>query len=432
MSARRLLRACAAALLLAAGSAPAQDLLIRNATVHTADAASGTLRGADVLVRGGRIAAVGRALAAPAGATVVEAGGRPLTPALFAGINDIGVEEVSGEGATVDASLALGANAADMRVRPEFDVTLAYNPDSVLVPVARVEGLGWSLLAAGSKPGGSFIGGQGGVVRLDGSLDAVGPRALFVTLGGEGATLSGSSRAAQWMLLDQLRDEARGRIGPDSPFALLTPAGRTTLARYLGGQGRVLVRVQRAADILRTLRWAQANGVQVALVGASEGWKVAPQIAAAKVPVFVDVLANLPGDFDELAASAENAARLHAAGVAVAFYRSDDASHNARKIRQVAGNAVAYGLPWEAALAGLTTVPARALGVEAQVGSRIAPGQRADLVLWSGDPLDVASIAEQLWLDGRAVAMRSRQTELRDRYLHPDHGLPRAYPEPAH
>ena len=435
MNARIIKRlALASALFAACGLAQAQDLLIRNATVHTASA-RGTLRNTDVLVKQGRIAAIGNGLAA-GNAPVVDAQGQSLTPALFGGITDIGVEEVSGESSTVDATLALGANAADMQVRPEFDVTLAYNPESVLVPVARVEGIGWTLLSAGSRPGGSLIGGQGGMVRLDGSLRAVGPRALFVTLGGAGANLSGSSRAAQWMLLDQLIDEARGRIPPDSRFALLTPAGRTTLAKYLDGGGRVLARVQRAADIARLLRWAKQRGVRVALVGAAEGWKVAPQIAAAGVPVFVDVLANLPGDFDEIGASLENASRLHAAGVKVSFFQGGDASHNARKLRQLAGNAVANGLPWEAGLAGLTSVPAAALGADGEIGAAIEIGQRADLVLWSGDPLDVASVARQLWLDGRAIPMRSRQTELRDRYLRaagtPQEGqLPRAYPAEA-
>ena len=420
--------ALALALLAGGGMASAQDLLIRNATVHTASA-RGTLQATDVLVRNGRIAAIGNGLSAGS-ATVVDAQGKPLTPTLFGGITDIGVEEVSGESATVDNTLALGANAADMRVRPEFDVTLAYNPESVLVPVARVEGIGWTLLSAGTRPGGSFIGGQGGTVRLDGSLDAIGPRALFVTLGGDGANLSGSSRAAQWMLLDQLIDEVRGRIAPDSQFALLTPAGRTTLAKYFGGGGRVVMRIQRAADIVRLLRWSKQRGVDVAIVGAAEGWKVAPQLAAAGVPVFVDALANLPADFDSLGARLENAARLHAAGVRVSFSQSGDASHNARKIRQLAGNAVANGLPWDAALAGLTSVPAATVGVAGELGT-IAIGQRADLVLWSGDPLDVANVAQQVWLDGRAMPMRSRQTELRDRYLHGATGLPRAYPNDA-
>ena len=420
--------ALALALLAGGGVASAQDLLIRNATVHTASA-RGTLQATDVLVRNGRIAAIGNGLSAGS-ATVVDAQGKPLTPTLFGGITDIGVEEVSGESATVDNTLALGANAADMRVRPELDVTLAYNPESVLVPVARVEGIGWTLLSAGTRPGGSFIGGQGGTVRLDGSLDAIGPRALFVTLGGDGANLSGSSRAAQWMLLDQLIDEVRGRIAPNSQFALLTPAGRTTLAKYFGGGGRVVVRIQRAADIVRLLRWSKQRGVDVAIVGAAEGWKVAPQLAAAGVPVFVDALANLPADFDAIGATMENAARLHAAGVRVSFSQAGDASHNARKIRQLAGNAVANGLPWEAALAGLTSVPAAAAGVAGELGT-IAIGQRADLVLWSGDPLDVANVAQQVWMDGRAIPMRSRQTELRDRYLHAETGLPRAYPNDA-
>lgn len=409
--------------------AQAQDLLIRNATVHTATA-QGTLHGTDILVRNGLIAAVGKGLSS-GDATVVDAQQRPVTPALFAGITDIGVEEVSGESATVDSRVSLGADAV-MAVRPEFDVSLAYNPASVLLPVARVEGLGWTLLGADATQGGSLIGGRGGVVRLDGSLDPLGPRALFVTLGSRGARLTGGSRAAQWMLLDQLVEEARGRIAPDSPFALLTPAGRRVLAHYLDGNGRMVFNVERAADIAQLLRWADTHRVRIAVVGGAEAWKMAPQLAAARVPVFVDPLANLPADFDQISASMENAARLHAAGVAVGFVQSpgSDRSQNARKIRQLAGNAVAAGLPWEAALAGLTRVPAEAFGVDGQLGT-IAVGQRADLTLWSGDPLDVAHTAAQLWLDGRAVPMRSRQTELRDRYLRTrEHEWPRAYPQP--
>jgi hypothetical protein len=404
------------------GAAPAswsQDLLIRNATVHTASA-RGSLEHSDVLVQGGMIRAVGTGLAAPAGATVVEANGRPLTPAFFGGITDIGIDEVSGESTTVDSALKL----EDQPLRPEFDVTLAYNPSSVLIPVARLDGIGFTALGANTD--GGFIAGQGGVMRLDGSADPIGPLALYIRLGSSGAELTGSSRAAQWMLLEQMVSEARGRISVDSPHALLTPAGRTTLARYLAGQGRVVVEVDRAADIRQLLRWAAREKVKIAIAGGAEAWRLAPQLAQAGVPVFVDALGNLPASFDQLGATLENAARLQAAGVQVSFAQRDDASHNARKMRQLAGNAVANGLPWQAGLAGLTRVPAQVLGVGDRLGS-IEPGKLADLVLWEGDPLDVAHYAEQVWLGGRAMPMRSRQTELRDRYVAPAGAEPRAY-----
>ncbi|NLA69067.1 MAG: amidohydrolase family protein [Gammaproteobacteria bacterium] len=422
-----------AATLLASAGAAAQDLLIRNATVHTATE-RGTLRGADVLVRSGRIAAVGHGLDA-GGATVVEAGGRPLTPALFGGVSGIGIEEVPGEEATTDGTLALGANAHEMTVRPEFDVTLAYNPDSVLLPVARVEGIGFTLLAAGTGAGGSIIGGQGATMRLDGGDRPAGPKLLFIDLGSRASALSGGSRAAQWMLLDQLVDEARGRIPADSHAALLTPAGRATLRAHLDGGLPLVVAVDRAADIRQLLRWSERQAVKVVVRGGGEAWRVADGLARSKVPVFVDPLANLPGDFDRIHASLRSAALLRAAGVEVGFTQSGDSSHDARKLRQLAGNAVAHGLPWDDGLAGLTRVPARAFGVDGEIGA-IAPGLRADLVLWDGDPLDVASLAQQVWFDGRAIEMRSRQTELRDRYLRPEPDaargdLPRAYPANA-
>ncbi|OJH80930.1 MAG: amidohydrolase [Stenotrophomonas maltophilia] len=397
------------ALLLMTTAASAQDLLVRGATVATASA-RGNVEDADVLVQGGIIRTVGRGLSAPAGVPVVEAKGRMLTPALFGGITEIGIEEVSGESSTVDSALKIG----EQPLRPEFDVTLAYNPASVLIPVARLDGIGFTAL--GAATGGGFVAGQGGVVRFDGSADPIGPRALFLRLGAAASELTGQSRAAQWMLLQQMVDEARGQVDADSPHALLTPAGRRTLARYLSGQGRIVVEVDRAADIRQLLRWAAREKVKIAIAGGAEAWQLAPELAAARVPVFVDALGNLPTTFDQIGATLENAARLQRAGVPVAFAQRDDASHNARKMRQLAGNAVANGLPWADGLAGLTRVPAEVLGVADQIGS-IEPGKRADLVLWEGDPLDVAHYAEQAWLGGRAMPMRSRQTELRDRYL---------------
>lgn len=404
----------------------AQSVLIRGATVHTAGA-QGSLQNTDVLVRNGRIAGIGAGLSA-GDAQVVEANGRPLTPTLFGGVTGIGIEEVSGESGTRDDRLSLG-DESHMAVRPEFDVTLAFNPDSIVIPVARVEGIGFTLISAGSSS--SIIGGQGAVMRLDGSEEPAGPKVLYLSLGADGAAQSGSSRAAQWMVLDQLIDEARGRLPADSHVAALTPAGKRALAPYLDGRGTIVVGVNRASDIRQLLRWTKRHNLRIAIRGAAEGWRVASELAAANVPVFVDPLVNLPSDFDQIGATMENAARLQAAGVRVGFAQASDASHNARKLRQLAGNAVAHGLPWNAGLAGLTRVPAEAFGVGDAIGT-IAVGRKADLVLWSGDPLDVTSTADQVWFDGRAIEMRSRQTELRDRYLPQatpanEGGMPRAY-----
>jgi imidazolonepropionase-like amidohydrolase len=403
-----------AALALLAGAATAQDVVIRNANVHTA-ADAGVLEGADVLVRDGRIAAVGANIDAPAEATVIDAKGRPLTPGLFGGLSAIGVEEVTLEPTTVDAHLLPLAPPFETQWRPEFDVTLAYNPRSVLVPVARVEGLTWTVLTPGSMPGGNFLAGQGAAVRLDGRDDAVlsGSRSLFINLGGDMNALSQGSRAAQWMLLEQAISEARTHSATEEG-ALLRPLGRETLDRYLRG-GRVVFHVARASEIRRAVEFARRNGMRPVIAGGDEAWMVADELAKANVPVLLDALSNLPSSFDAIGARLDNAALLHRAGVRIAFTQFGE-SHNARKIRQLAGNAVAHGLPADVALAALTARPAEIFGLGGERG-RIARGQVADLVLWSGDPLEVTSVAEQVWINGRATEMRSRQTELRDRYL---------------
>ncbi len=417
-----LLVLAAAMALASAGAAGAQDLLIRNAKVHTAGA-RGTLADADVLVQGGVIRAVGRNLANPAGAPVYEARGRALTPGLFAGFSAIGLEEVSAEKSTVDGSLSL-PGAGTPQMRPEFDVTLAYNPDSMLLPVARLGGVTFTALVAGNE--GSLVAGQGGVVRLDGDPSAamLGARLLFVDMGASNDELSGGTRAAQYMLLEQAIREARGLTPYASPHVLLTPAGREALARYLAG-GRVVFSVERAADIRQLLAFCKRHGLRPLIAGAAEAWKVAGALKAADATVFVDALQDLPSSFDQLGSRLDNAALLARAGVRVALL-APDATHNARKIRQAAGNAAANGLPWEDALAAITRVPAQALGVGDRLG-RIEPGLHADLVLWDGDPLEVSTLADAVWMRGRAMPMRSRQTELRDRYLQAPTTLPRAY-----
>jgi hypothetical protein len=401
------------ALALQAQAAVAATVLIHDATVHTVSAA-GVLAHTDILIRDGRIAALGAALAAPTDAERIEAAGRPVTPGFFGGLGHLGIEEIGLEPTVDDYALKLGA------MRPEFDVTAAFNSESAVLAVEAIGGVTFAQLAPSSEAGapgqgGSIISGQGALVRLDGTIATA--RALFIATGGAANELSGSSRAAQFMLLTQALTEVRSpQLLLANDARLLTPGGRQALRGFLGGTGPVVVSVARASDIRRVIAFGEREHLRVAIRGAPEAWRVGAELAAAGIPVILDPLDDLPASFDTVGATLENAARLQRAGVKVVFSFNDPQPHNIRKLRQGAGIAVAHGLPWEEALAALTRTPAELFGAADRNGS-IAVGRPADLVLWSADPLEVSTLADAVFIQGVAQPLRSRQTELRDRYL---------------
>jgi imidazolonepropionase-like amidohydrolase len=393
----------------------AAPVLIKNATVHTAGSA-GVLQHTDVLISDGRIAELGRDLKAPAGAEIIDAAGKPVTPGLFGGFSHLGIEEIGLEPTVDDFSLKLGS------MRPEFDVTAAFNPESAVLGVARLGGITFAVISATAEPGGkgalggTIIAGQGSVAQLDGVIVPK-SHALFVDVGGDASALSGGSRAAEYMLLDQAISEVRSpkSLLPNDQ-RLLTPAGRQTLQEYLDGHGIVVFDADRASDIRQVIALVKREKLHAVIKGGAEAWRVAPDLAAAHIPVVLDPLQDLPESFDIVGATLENAARLNRAGVKIAFSLGDPQPHNIRKVRQTAGIAVAHGLPWEAALAALTSNPAEIFGVASRNGT-IARGHPADLVLWSGDPLEVTSLAQRVFIEGQSQPMQSRQTALRDRYL---------------
>jgi hypothetical protein len=400
-----------------AGNVTADTLFINDATVHTMSSQA-VLQNADILIRDGRIRSVGADLSVPPDAQVIEAAGRPVTPGFFAGITNLGLVEISAAESSVDSELAIEG------LRPEFDVTLAYNPNSSVIPVTRVEGYTWALL--GANRSGSIIGGQGQAASLDGGYQSfLGGKILFIDVGADASAQSAGSRAAQWMQLEQAMAEA----GSDlqwAPEPLLTVAGRKSLQAYKSA-GIVVFNVDRASDILQVIGFSERHALSVVISGATEGWMVADQLAEAGIPVLVDPLVNLPGNFDQLGARLDNAALLNEAGVTIAF--AGAGTHQARKLRQLAGNAVANGLPYEAGMAAMTVSPAVIFALGDDHGS-IEQNSVADLVIWSGDPLEVTSVADQVIIGGKMDPMVSRQTLLRDRYLPETTELPRAYIKP--
>ncbi len=397
-----------------AAPAAAETVLIRDGRVVT-NGAAGIITGGDVLMVDGRIAAIGADIAAPRGARIVEAQGRYVTPGAFAAMSEIGLSEISGSGAPNDADVEgeLVAAAAD--------AGRAFNPEVTAVAVTRMEGVTRAAIAPSQTA--TMFGGRGALVSLDGGADSVFRQSAFmvVELGETGATRTGSSRAALWPVFEAALRDAReypGRYRSGQGGAVLNEIDAQALAPFARGQGMLLVHVESAADIRRIITFKQANpNLRFAIHGGAEAWQVAAELARANIPVLIDPLANLPDRMERLSARLDNAVLLNQAGVrfAIAPAPGSGDAHQARLALQLAGNAVANGLPWEAAFAAVSRGPADIFGVGDRLG-RLERGYLADVVIWDGDPLQVTSAPTAVFIEGRQQPLASRQTRLRDRY----------------
>jgi imidazolonepropionase-like amidohydrolase len=393
-----------------------ETLAITGVRVLTGGVGEGAvLPEAVVVVAGERIARVVPGSAAPAVPTVIDGRGLVLTPGLVAVETHLGMAEVELETSTRDT----GHEAEPDAIRAAFTAVDGYNPLSTLIPVARMGGV----LAAVSTPEGGLVSGTSSFVDLAGRDRSVvrdEQAALHVDLTETGVGAAHGARPAALQRLRELFDDARlygrQRAAFDRAQMRETHVSRLDLERVGLALDRtlpVVVRVSRAADILGVLALAEDQGLRLVLSGAEEAWMVADAIAAARVPVIVQPLTDLPSHFAALHSRYDNATLLAAAGVEVIFY--EPGAWDVRNLRQEAGNAVAWGMDPATALAALTSVPARVFDEGADYGL-IASGRVASMVLWSGDPFETTTLPVRVFVRGRELPLRSRQTELYDRY----------------
>jgi len=428
-----IIRSCmAAALLLFMAPVAADTIAITHGTIVSLGKA-GTLKDGMVLIKDGRIAAVGKDLAIPSGARIIDAGGHIVTPGLFASDSNLGATEVEGESSSDDAAGATDSLSA------AFDVSLAINPASMLIPVARMGGVTSavvtpSLTGRGAKKGDRLFAGQAAVIDLSGDAQSITLRhaALTVDVGSDAASHLGGSHASVLQLLEADLDEAASyganragyEHGTHRPYHQ-SKEDLEALLPVLQGKEPLLVGVHRVADIRRVIDLGNRLGLKLILDGVEEGWMMAREIAAAGIPVLVDPQYDLPAQFDQLNARLENAAILAAAGVTVAIAPPYSGDY-ARQVRYNAGYAVAHGMKWEAGIAAITSTPAQIFGVGTRVG-RLEPGLVADLVVWSGDPLEMLSLPEHVLIKGVEQTLTSRAQALARRYEIQDPQQPPAY-----
>ena len=416
-------------------SAAAQSVAITNAKLVIGDG-SAPIAGGTVVVRNGKVVAAGAGVAVPAGMEVIDAGGRWVTPGIVAGFTRMGIVEVDAVDQTNDAS----ANGSPFHAA--IDVSPAVNPHTSSIPLNRAEGITRAIVAPDNR--GSIFAGMGAVIDLGSDTAPVStPRAFqYMEYGEGGARAAGGSRPAALSMfknaLFQARDYARNPAGyaDQGKDALLTRADAEALAPVISGRMPLLIHVERASDMLALIDIKKAMPqLRMVFVGVSEGWMVATQLAAAKVPVIASALNDLPESFESLAATQSNVGRMKAAGVLVGIGTiNDNEARQARLEKQYAGNLVALtkvpgatGLDWNAAFAAITSLPAEAVGLGGEIGS-LRPGRAGDVVIWSGDPLELGSAAQMVWIDGVKQSLATRQGQLLKRYLTPQEGaLPKAY-----
>jgi imidazolonepropionase-like amidohydrolase len=424
----RLLLALVAVLLCHA--AAADTVAITNARIHTMSRA-GDVEGT-VLIHNGWIAQVGPRVAVPANATVIDAQGGSVTPGFFVVGTDLGALEVDLVKQTNDtATKNSGLSAA-------FNIAYGIDASSVTIPVARLGGVTRALVTpsyADAEDRELLFAGQAAIITLaEGATPVTRSRvAMVLELGEGGAARAGGSRGSAITALradlDDVRLYARrpGAYNDGGTRELrFSKPDLDALVPVVRGRMPLIVGAHRAADIREVLKLARDYGLKVVLSGAEEGWMVANEIARARVPVLLNPTANLPSSFEARGSTMENAARLHAAGVTIAISNSEG-GHRAREARYNAGNAVAHGLPHGAALAALTINPARIFG-ETKVGS-IERGKQADIVVWTGDPLEPSTQPIAILIKGAVQPMDSRAEELARRYRKLGTPYPPAYKE---
>ena len=389
------------------------------------------IEGGTVLMRDGKIVAVGKGIAIPSDAERVDATGKWVTPGLVNSYTSLGFGDVGFSGGPRELS-AKGHDG----IAAGFQVWLGFNTQSTLIAPAREGGI-TSVVAA---PSGGLVAGQAAIVDLNGALalnDVLvrAPATMVAQIEDNESAKVGAAGEAIGVLRDLIEDtKAYMHRKPDFERAqtrrfVATRRDLEAMIPVVEGREPLTIMADQAAEIREALNIAKDYGIKVVILGGAEAWTMADRIAAAKVPVLTGAMNNIPGSFSTLGARQENAAMLRKAGVQVGIIGNagggDEELFNIRNLRYEAGNAVAYGMTWDDALRAVTLEPAEIYGVADKVGS-LRAGTEGNVVIWSGDPFEFQSRAEQVFVRGKKIDAPSRQDLLAKRYqkLPPNYNSP--------
>ncbi len=402
-------------------SSHADSLLLRGATVHTVSGA--TLPSADVLVKDGKIAAIAASITEKTDRTN-DLTGLHLFPGLISPSTELGLVEIPSVRASLDRREVGDFN-------PDVESWKAVNPDSELIPVARANGITHFI----PVPQGAILSGVSSVMATGGwTVEdmAVRKRAAYhldwptMSLatpgrrgGGDGTSIEEQSKARREKVqaienwFNDVDAYAKGRAAG----APVVPAYEAALP-LLRGELPLIIGADDLREIKSALAWAEKRKLKIVLLGGRDAGLIAEQLARQKVPVIYNHVFPLPArDSDGYDANFSTPGILHKAGVTVALTDSLGrfSSNNARNLPYAAAQAMAFGLPADAAIKAITLVPAQIYGVADKLGS-IEVGKEASLFAATGDILDIRSQVKHVWIAGEEQSLKNRNTQLYDKF----------------
>jgi imidazolonepropionase-like amidohydrolase len=394
----------AAAVLLIAPIAGAQNLAVRGGTIWTLTGEP--LRDGVIVIRNGKIAAIGPASSTriPEGLRVLEA--KVVTPGLIDAHTVVGLSGYLNQPHDQDQLETTAPMQAQLRA---ID---AYNAREHLV--GWVRSLGTTTMHTGHGPG-ALVSGQTMIVKTRGQTveeAMVRPLAMVaVTLGPGGYAGAGKSpgtraKSAAMLRADLIKAQEYDRkMAGAEDKRPSRDLHMEALAQVIRREIPLLVTADRANDILTALRIADEFGIRVVLDSAAEAYEVADRIRASGMPVIVHPpMARANGERENL--TMESASRLRKAGIPFALQTGFEGYvPKTRVLLFETAVAAANGLTTEEALSAVTRDAARILGIADRVGT-LAPGLDGDLVLFDGDPFEYTSHVLATVIEGEVVYER--------------------------
>ena len=411
--------------------ASAESLLLSGATVHTVTGE--TLSPGQVLIQDGKIAAIGTNVPSN-GATSLDLTGQHLYPGIISLDCVLGLIEIEAVRATADAK-----EVGDYT--PDVESWIAINPDSELLPVARANGIAYFE----PVPTGGIVSGQSGLLTIAGwtaeamairkplalhlfwptmELNTTPPEKLPAKIKPKALEeQSQERREALRSIMDFFAEAAayaKARAAAEkqnAPPPEIIPAWQAMLP-YVRGDLPITIHADEIRQIKAAVAWASTNRFKIILAGARDAWKVPELLATNHIPLIYEHTLTQPvRDSDSYDVQFSAPAVLHKAGIEVSFgigLRPFDAP-TVRNLPYAAAQAVAFGLPEDEAIKGLTLYPARLADVTDRLGS-IDVGKEATLFSSDGSILDIRANVKHLWIAGKEVSLDSRHTRLYEKY----------------